>query len=187
VKTLQVSPRPPFQTKRGGLVVQVSFQSVGRSLYYHSPDGATTERTRCCYGELRSSCIDICCNVTCRSVSLQLLVFRSLARSDHRRPAADVQVERRRSTPAVLQQPRETRRVLGRAAREGIRQVSQLPAASLSRHYRSLWVLGSRAVSVLVSGAEGPGFKSQPRRCRVKVLGKLFTPVVPLFTKQQNW
>ena len=26
-------------------------------------------------------------------------------------------------------------------------------------------------------------FKSQPRRCRVTVLGKLFTPIVPLFTK----
>jgi len=49
--------------------------------------------------------------------------------------------------------------------------------------------LGSRAVSVLDSGAEGPGFKSQSRRCRcrVTVLGKLFTPIVPLFTKQQNW
>ena len=47
--------------------------------------------------------------------------------------------------------------------------------------------LGSRVVSVLDSGAEGPGFKSQPRRCRVTVLGKLFTPTVPLFTKQQNW
>ena len=34
---------------------------------------------------------------------------------------------------------------------------------------------------------EGPGFKSQPRRCPVTVLGKLFTPIVPLFTKQQNW
>jgi len=33
----------------------------------------------------------------------------------------------------------------------------------------------------------GPGFKSQPRRCPVTVLGKLFTPIVPLFTKQQNW
>ena len=39
--------------------------------------------------------------------------------------------------------------------------------------------------SVLDSGAEGPGFKSQPQRCRVTVLGKLFTPIV--FTKQQNW
>ena len=47
--------------------------------------------------------------------------------------------------------------------------------------------LGSREVSVLDSGAEGPGFKSQSRRCRVTVLGKLFTPVVPLFPKQQNW
>ena len=33
----------------------------------------------------------------------------------------------------------------------------------------------SRVVSVLDSGAEGPGFKPQPRRCRVKVLGKLHT------------
>ena len=47
--------------------------------------------------------------------------------------------------------------------------------------------LGSRVVSVLDSGAEGPGFKSKPRRCRVTVLGKLFTPIVPLFTKQRNW
>ena len=47
--------------------------------------------------------------------------------------------------------------------------------------------LGSRVVSVLDSGAEGPGFKSQSRRCRVTISGKLFTPIVPLFTKQQNW
>jgi len=47
--------------------------------------------------------------------------------------------------------------------------------------------LGSRVVSVLDSGAVGPGFKSQPRRCRVTVLGKLLTPIVPLFTKQRNW
>ena len=47
--------------------------------------------------------------------------------------------------------------------------------------------LDSRVVSVLDSGAEGPEFKSQPRRCRVTVLRKLFTPIVPLFTKQQNW
>jgi len=49
------------------------------------------------------------------------------------------------------------------------------------------WWLGSRVVSVLDSGAEGPGFKSQSRRCLVTVLGKLFTPIAPLFTKQQNW
>jgi len=50
----------------------------------------------------------------------------------------------------------------------------------------SRW-LGSRVVSVLDSGAEGPGFKSQSRRCRVTVLGELFTPIVLLFTKQRNW
>ena len=47
--------------------------------------------------------------------------------------------------------------------------------------------LGSRVISVLDSGAEGPGFKSHSRRCRVTVLGKLFTPIAPLFSKQQNW
>jgi len=44
--------------------------------------------------------------------------------------------------------------------------------------------LGSQVVSVLDSGAEGPEFKSQPRRCRVTILGKLFTPIVPLFIQQ---
>jgi len=53
--------------------------------------------------------------------------------------------------------------------------------------YFILGCLGSRVVSVLDSGTDGPGFKSQLRRCRVTVLGKLFTPVVPLFTKQPNW
>ena len=47
--------------------------------------------------------------------------------------------------------------------------------------------LGSRVVSVLDSNAEGPEFESQSRRCRVTVLGKLFTPIVPLFAKQRNW
>jgi len=46
-------------------------------------------------------------------------------------------------------------------------------------HSHLRW-LGSRVVSVLDSGAEGPGFKSQSRRCRVTVLSKLF--IVPLFT-----
>ena len=45
----------------------------------------------------------------------------------------------------------------------------------------------SRVVSALDLVAEGPGFKSQSRRCPLTVLGKLFTPIVPLFTKQQNW
>jgi len=47
--------------------------------------------------------------------------------------------------------------------------------------------LGSRVVSVLDLSAEGLGFKSQPRRYRVTVLGKLFTPIVPPFTNQRNW
>ena len=29
--------------------------------------------------------------------------------------------------------------------------------------------------------------KSQAQRCRVTVLDKLFTPIVPLFIKQRNW
>jgi len=33
---------------------------------------------------------------------------------------------------------------------------------------------------------KGPA-SNRSRRCRVTVLGKLFTPIVPLFTKQQNW
>ena len=49
-----------------------------------------------------------------------------------------------------------------------------------------LWWLGSRVASVLDSGAVGPGFKSQLRYCRVTVLGKLLTPMVPLFIKQQK-
>ena len=52
--------------------------------------------------------------------------------------------------------------------------------------YTMVW-LGSWVVSLLGSGAEGPGFKSQPWCCRVTVLHKLFTPFMPLFTKQQNW
>ena len=37
--------------------------------------------------------------------------------------------------------------------------------------------LGSQVVSVLDSGAEGPGFKSQPQRCWVTVLGRLFISI----------
>jgi len=58
---------------------------------------------------------------------------------------------------------------------------------SVTAYTCCVYYVGSRVVSVLDSGAEGPGFKSQPRRCRVTVLGRLFTPIVPLFTKQQNW
>jgi len=47
--------------------------------------------------------------------------------------------------------------------------------------------LGSRVVSMLDSGAEGSGFKSQLRRCLITVLGKQFTPIMPLITEQRNW
>ena len=60
------------------------------------------------------------------------------------------------------------------------------PGVSVKRLVIFLWWLGSRVVSLLDSGAEGPVFKSQLRRCRVTVLGKLFIPIVPLFTKQRN-
>jgi len=53
--------------------------------------------------------------------------------------------------------------------------------------YSDRFSFGSRVVSVLDSGTEGPGFKSQSRRCRVTVLGKLFTSIVLLFTKLQKW
>ena len=56
-----------------------------------------------------------------------------------------------------------------------------------AKYYSVRAWLGSRVVSVLDSGSEGSGFKSQSRRCRVTVLGKQFTPIVPLFAKQQNW
>ena len=48
-----------------------------------------------------------------------------------------------------------------------------------------MW-LGSRVVSVLDSSAVRHGFTLKPRRCRVTVLGRLFTPIVSLFTKQQK-
>jgi len=62
------------------------------------------------------------------------------------------------------------------------------PYARLSSMgYLYLGGSGAKWLAMLDSGAEGPGFKSQSQRCWVTVLGKLFTPIVPLFTKQQNW
>jgi len=51
----------------------------------------------------------------------------------------------------------------------------------------TLWWLGIRVDSVLDSGTVGPELTLQPQCCRVTVLGKLFTPILPLFTKQRNW
>jgi len=61
------------------------------------------------------------------------------------------------------------------------------PSIEIASIAAQLGWLGSRVVSVLDSGAEGLGFKWQSRHCRVTVLGKLFTPIVPLFVKQQKW
>jgi len=66
-------------------------------------------------------------------------------------------------------------------------KISSSSITEASCYYTASNKNGSRVVSMLDSGTEGPGLKSQPRRCRVTVLGKLFTPIVPLFTKQQNW
>jgi len=74
----------------------------------------------------------------------------------------------------------------GFRARQHVRQMRYTVGPLLDGTHKEGW-LGSRVVSVLDSGAVRPGFKSQPRRCRVTVLGKLFTPIVPLSTKQQNW
>jgi len=70
--------------------------------------------------------------------------------------------------------------------RRGSLQRCPGPLAVFKGHTSNGW-LGSRVVNVLDSDTEGPGFKSQPRLCRVTVLGKLFTHIVPLFTKQRNW
>ena len=59
------------------------------------------------------------------------------------------------------------------------------PVIGFQSSIQILGWLGSRVFSVLDSGTVGHGFKSQPRRCRVTVLGKLFTPIVPLFTKHE--
>jgi len=45
------------------------------------------------------------------------------------------------------------------------------------------WWLGGPAVSVPDSGSKEHGFESQSRRCRVAVLGKLVTPIVPRSTQ----
>ena len=79
---------------------------------------------------------------------------------------------------------------VAQSVHNGFEKETWQPQGCVSPYSRLLYTpagwLGSRVVSVLDSGAEGPGFKSQPRRCRVTVLGKLFTPIVPLFTKQRN-
>jgi len=95
--------------------------------------------------------------------------------------------------PVVRQRQRRAAGLLLSAVQHGA--AAAVPCASVASYkyyihtyihtFIQVW-LGSRVVSVLDSGAEGPGFKSQPRRCRVTALGKLFTPIVPTFIKQQK-
>jgi len=94
------------------------------------------------------------------------------------------QTDRRSAVPAASPHTAAAELSMGWVG-STIAEVPKIEGIMLMHPKRS-W-LGSRVVSVLDSGAEGPGFKSQSRRCRVTVLGKLFTPIVSLFTKQQNW
>ena len=103
----------------------------------------------------------------------------------------DIQQEHQREMEGLLENVRQ----LSRELRQHMLVIDQFtpPEYQVSDDFFPLlqvhcrvgrgW-LGSRVVSVLDSGTEGPGFKSRPLRCRVTILGKLFTPTVPLFTKQ---
>jgi len=96
-------------------------------------------------------------------------------------------VARRRNTWALDVRLRRSpvRSPAVRLSGNNIEQVVQIRvplSPSIINWHQSMW-LGSR----VDLSAVGAGFKSQPRRCRVTVLGKLFTHIVPLFTKQRNW
>ena len=102
----------------------------------------------------------------------RITIYRSYASKMAPPPEAETELRPNRSSSTGARFETDVWRSLGHAYK-------------LYKLYKR-W-LGSRVVSLLDSGAERPGFKSQPWRCRVTVLGKLFTPIVPLFTKQQNW
>ena len=112
---------------------------------------------------------------------------------DHTQDCTSLQTDNHASTPplsflqAGCPSSRTTNSVKALKTRQSYDYLTEADRARFTTTYLTLGWLGSRVVSVLDSGAEGPGFKSQSRRCRVTVLGKLFTPIVPLFTKQQNW
>ena len=109
----------------------------------------------------------------------------AVPRDHRRRVALRLAVERRRLVLGDVLALRvlDDARVARRRRRCACSHAGNTPVT----HRRKELGTGSRVISVLDSGAEEPGFKSQQRRCRVTVLGKLLTPVVPLFTKQQNW
>jgi len=132
-----------------------------------------------------------------RPVQVHLHRRQALRRTDQKRRLRSAVAAR---PPVAAREYKATKRPLTHtprvAAREMVAFTRTLHWALLRCTGKALLVyslahhpgwLGSRVVSVLDSGAEGRGFKSQPRRCRVTVLGKLFTSVVPLYTKQRNW
>ena len=88
-----------------------------------------------------------------------------LSRDDRRVRLSNEQTHRRRHVCSV-------HLLRHRHSATGVRRFT-LHAVLLGRIAIGLqgW-LGSRVVSVLDSGAEGPGFKSQSRRCRVTVFGE---------------
>ena len=48
-------------------------------------------------------------------------------------------------------------------------------------------IVGGSAAEWLACWTQAHNGLGSNRSCRVTVLGKLFTPIVYLFTKQQNW
>ena len=135
-------------------------------------------------------CLSVCVSVTCAGG----------ASDQHRGDVADNRRDRLCDWPGLRQaeqlQCSHWHGVTCRHAHlQGIRQPARRCVSHTDCHrggcckckvYRQGW-LGSRVVSVLDSVTVGPGLKSQVRWCRVTVIGKLFTPIVTLFTKQRNW
>jgi len=131
---------------------------------------------------------------------LVTLQNRSKEASTPKKTARSIQPfwQNRTQTPVRDRQPRRTDRQMAIAStalarcRAGKTPILKIAPTTLwlfrlSYPSRSSGWLGSRVVGVLDSRAKEPGFKSQLRRCRMTVLGKLFTPIMPLFTKQRNW
>ena len=142
------------------------------------------ERGRICQLAPRTSPISCKSRATVASRSLarcalgpQTSVTRPVE-SNYRRPTTAVDMTGTSTTTSAVSRRRQTDRQTSRGTTPPV--TGHLPLLPLHR-----W-LGSRVVSMLDSGAVGPGFKSQLRRCRVTDLGKLLTLIVPLFTKQRN-
>jgi len=96
-------------------------------------------------------------------------------------PESSTLTTRLPSHPAGEHQLKLPNQLIDTGHRMSLLEVAPTNLAQTTRQPVAEWL------GALDPGAKGPGFKSQPRRCRVTVLGKLFTPIVPLFTKQRNW